>query len=109
MAPAEWIKMLKQTMAAALAVGAFGIGLLTIEARAADPGYCDRYARSAVAQFERNRQIPGCFHGADARWSPNFDAHFGWCVRAPFGAAEAEKASRTGRLRQCMFAANGHY
>ena len=101
--------MLKSTIAATLALGAFGIGMLTLEARAADPGYCDRYARSAVAQFERNRSIPGCFHGANARWSPNFDSHFGWCVRVPAGAAEEEKAVRTGRLRECMFAAYGRY
>jgi hypothetical protein len=92
--------MLKWMFAVAIAAGAFAIP--TIKAYAADPGYCERYARRAVAQYERNRSIPGCFHGANRQWHGNFDGHYGWCLRAPYGAVDREVAYRAMRLRGCM-------
>jgi hypothetical protein len=78
-------------------------------AHAADPGYCQHYASQAVWQYNRNRSIPGCFHGADGRWHANFDVHYGWCVTAPYEAVRAEDSYRGERLHECSFRAYGHY
>jgi hypothetical protein len=75
---------------------------------AADPGYCAHYASQAIWQFNRNRSIPGCFHGADGRWNANYDVHYGWCISAPYEAVRAEDAYRGERLHECSFRAYGH-
>jgi len=77
-------------------------------AHAADPGYCAHYASQAIWQFNRNRSIPGCFHGADGRWNANYDVHYGWCISAPYEAVRAEDAYRGERLHECSFRAYGH-
>ena len=91
--------MLKPALAVAVMLTAFGP--LAVPAHAADPGFCDAYARRAVAQYIRYQSIPGCFRGVNRRWQPNFGAHYGWCLRAPYGAARAESAWRSERLSGC--------
>jgi hypothetical protein len=91
--------MLKPALAAALTLTA--LGTFTGAAQAGDPGFCEGYARRAVAQYVRYRSIPGCFRGADRRWNPSFNGHYGWCLRAPYGAARSESAWRSERLRGC--------
>jgi hypothetical protein len=95
----EEIDMLKAALAAALALTA--LGTFTVTAQAGDPGFCEGYARRAVAQYVRYRSIPGCFRGANRRWNPSFNGHYGWCLRAPYGAARIETAWRSERLRGC--------
>jgi len=68
---------------------------------AAPPGFCADYARNAVHEVEVNMTIPGCFKGFDARWNRNFDHHYGWCLGAPFEAANAERDYRRARLAEC--------
>jgi hypothetical protein len=91
--------MLKSVLALALVAGS--LVLPTVQAQAADPGFCEAYARRAVAQYVRYRSIPGCFRGANRRWQANFDAHYAWCLRAPYGAARVETAWRSERLSGC--------
>jgi hypothetical protein len=91
--------MPKSVLALALVAGS--LALPTVQAQAADPGFCEAYARRAVAQYVRYRSIPGCFRGANRRWQPNFGAHYAWCLRAPYGAARVETAWRSERLSGC--------
>jgi hypothetical protein len=91
--------MLKPALAVALALTA--LGPFTATAQAADPGFCDGYARQAVAQYVRYRSIPGCFRGANRRWNPSYGTHYAWCLRAPYGAARVESAWRRERLSGC--------
>lgn len=68
---------------------------------AADPGYCQDYARRAVAQYQTNKSIPGCFHGVSRRWHGDYALHFGWCVTARPATARAEDAYREARVDAC--------
>ena len=92
----------------AVAVTLIAISTPTIQAHAADAGYCAHYADQAVWQFNRNRSIPGCFHGADGHWHPDRAAHYGWCLTAPYEAVRAEDSYRGARLHECSFKAYGH-
>jgi hypothetical protein len=91
--------MLRLAFAAAVALTA--LGSFTMTAQAADPGFCDAYARRAVAQYIRYSSIPGCFRGANRRWQPSYGAHYGWCLRVSYGAARSESAWRSARLSGC--------
>jgi hypothetical protein len=91
--------MLKSAIAASAAIVA--LTTLGIDAKAASPGFCAEYARSAVAQFYANQRIPGCFQGANLRWHPNYDQHYGWCLGASYGAAEHERGLRHETLEFC--------
>ena len=93
-------------LAAVLVSGSIVI-LAADMARAADAAFCQAYATQAVAQFNQNLSIPGCFKGADGRWHNRFDVHYGWCVGAPEAAVRAEGTYRAARLRDCEDRAYG--
>jgi hypothetical protein len=69
------------------------------QAQAADPAFCQEYARRAVAQFER-AAAQGCPVGGP-RWTPDFNVHFGWCLTQPPWSAEREAHIRHERLEHC--------
>jgi hypothetical protein len=92
----------------ALAAAAIGTLCLGAPAIAAPPAYCQHYAQQAVWQFHRNQSIPGCFHGANAVWSPDWAHHYDWCLGAPIEQARAGDTQRGDRLHQCSFEAYGH-
>jgi hypothetical protein len=75
--------------------------VLPLAAQAAPPGFCRDYAAAAVRQVELARAIPACNRGAGPRWTTDFKVHFDWCLGAPPGAVEAERAARTNWLRHC--------
>jgi len=77
--------------------------------QAANPGYCHHYADLAVFQFEKNQSIPGCFHGANLRWNPNWDGHYAWCLTADYDAARTEDDLPRARLHACNMDAYGHW
>jgi hypothetical protein len=79
------------------ALVAFGAG----PARAMDPGFCDHYARHAVAQFRWAADTPGCRLDNPGRWHADFRVHFDWCLSAPFGAPQNEEAIRGEHLHHC--------
>jgi len=71
-------------------------------AQAADPGFCRNYAHAAVEQFERAMSNPFCASRVGGpRWSPNYEAHFGWCVAAPPGNVQHEWDARSRMLFRC--------
>ena len=70
-------------------------------ARAAGPGFCADYSRAAVRQFELARSLPGCLGGGSARWNPDSQIHYGWCLNVPPGAAVSEREIRTRTIANC--------
>src|SRR5579875_1209329 len=70
-------------------------------AEAAPPGYCHHYADLAVWQFHR-AMAGGCIDGPNLRWQANWNAHYSWCLGAPYGAARHEDDLRGGRLHACF-------
>jgi hypothetical protein len=65
-------------------------------AYAENDGFCKDYAKVAVGQAEGARN-KGCWKTINenkARWSANYDNHYGWCRSASHDAAEAERAAR---------------
>ncbi len=95
------------TLAASIAAAATAAPASNV--RAAGLDYCVRYATQAVAQFNRNRAIPGCFKGADqVTWHGDFDRHYAWCVAQTEEKAREAIAYRDGRLRGCSMRAYGH-
>ena len=69
---------------------------------AADPGFCEDYARQAVHQAERARELPYCRHGAHGpRWSLDYREHYEWCRSVHYRAAEAERDARHEHLEAC--------
>jgi len=81
-----------------------GISLTVIasNAFAADPGFCANYSTAAVRQVEAARQNPACRPGLFGdRWSPDYRVHYGWCITAPYRAAEEEREIRKRYLQSC--------
>ncbi len=88
--------MLKPVIAAGLLAAATNV------ACAAPPEFCASYAAAAVRQAEVAHRVPPCAPGAiGTRWSVQYGVHYGWCITAPFAAADRERAIRTRYLRSC--------
>ena len=85
----------------ALALSVFVVSGLT-GARAADPGFCGRYARAALNQVRDALVNPRCANGLQgSRWSTDFAVHYEWCLSASPGAAGNERDTRAQYLRSC--------
>jgi hypothetical protein len=71
-------------------------------ARAADPGFCRQYARSALDQVRAGLSDPAC-GGAlkGSRWSSDFAVHYEWCLGVSLRAAGDERDFRTHHLKSC--------
>ena len=68
---------------------------------AAPPEFCREYAAAAVRQVEAAKSTPTCDRGRGARWTVDYRVHFEWCLGAPPGVVEAERAARTNWIRSC--------
>lgn len=66
-----------------------------------DARRCDIYASIAVAQNEANRRN-FCRMPAEARWSSEFDGHYGWCMNVPKAQSDAETVARQNLLGRCV-------
>lgn len=65
---------------------------------------CDAYARSAVEDFRTMQRFAQCLIRNDARWQPNYQAHYGWCSANRAQRPEwiqAEARARTAHLIKC--------
>jgi hypothetical protein len=70
-------------------------------AHAAPPPFCHDYATAAIRQVQLARSNPACDRGTGARWTSDYRVHYDWCLGAPMGAVEAERAARTNWIRRC--------
>lgn len=93
---------------AAIFAAAAVVAVPVTAVRAADPAYCAHYASQAVWQYNRNRSIPGCFHGTDGTWHADYQRHYGWCVTADLAAARDADSYRGDKLHECSMRAYGH-
>lgn len=65
---------------------------------------CDAYARSAVEDFRTMQRFAQCLIRNNARWQPNYQAHYGWCIANRAQRPEwiqAEARARTDHLIKC--------
>jgi hypothetical protein len=85
-----------------LCLAAAAFAALTGGALAGDPRFCENYSTAAVRQAAVAHRTPTCAPGAiGTRWTENYRVHYSWCITAPYGAAETERAMRTRYLRNC--------
>ena len=85
-----------------VAVAAILGAAATPAAKAADPGFCQDYAATAIRQFNAAFAVPRCRAGMNGpRWSPEFHVHYDWCLGAPYNAAVGERAARANYIYAC--------
>jgi beta-lactam-binding protein with PASTA domain len=65
-----------------------------------DASRCEHYARTAVAQFQQNLANQCGFTGA--RWSSDYQGHYGWCLTNSQAGAASETQARTEGLNRCI-------
>ena len=76
--------------------------LAPLAAQAADRAFCAGYTDAALNQVHIALSSPNCAAGArGARWAPERQVHFDWCLTQPPAAADAERHARTEFLRGC--------
>jgi|SRR5579864_4246745 len=92
---------IKWTGLGVIALGMIGT-MMPGATRAADPGFCQDYARSAMNEIQRAHQIPNCAYRLNGgRWNFNYNAHFNWCIGVPYDLAEHERYERRQFLERC--------
>ncbi len=85
-----------------IAAAATGVGLMgTSLAHAAPPGFCERYAESAVRQNERNHRWDCGYAGL--RWHGWEKAHYKWCRNVSKGVAREGRRHRRWMLERCRW------
>lgn len=65
-------------------------------------GSCDDYAKLAIAQYNENKAIPGCFKGDSGGWHADYSRHYGWCMTATTAATFTETSHRIAGLQRCQ-------
>lgn len=91
----------KLTSACFIAVAA----LLTVTALAKTPqskeSECKHYAHDAVYDYRVMVDHVKCRVADSARWQPNYENHYKWCMEVPVASRDAEKKARDAHLRHC--------
>jgi hypothetical protein len=73
-------------------------------ARAADPEFCQDYARSAVEQAHRAEHHRSCQYLLERpQFSLDFRRHYDWCLNAHHHEADEERGRRHEALEHCEF------
>ena len=76
--------------------------LVPAMARAADPGFCNDYARVAVDQARFARSMPWCAPGAyGPHWTMDYRVHYDWCLGARYRDAQGEREARHAYVESC--------
>ena len=68
---------------------------------AAPPSRCKTYANDAVAHYKNMRNKAKCRVADNARWQPNYNNHYGWCLKAPAAWIDSEHGARVLHLSRC--------
>ena len=69
------------------------------DAQAADAAACDQYAKSAVAQAQKNLQNKCGYTGPV--WVTDYNAHYNWCLLVPNQMANDGRTGRDADLAKC--------
>jgi hypothetical protein len=87
--------------AASLSIAALTV-LTPVPTEAAPSNFCHDYAVAAINQLRAALANPGCVAGVrGARWTPDQNVHFQWCLTQPVPMVESERGARTAFLRAC--------
>ena len=62
---------------------------------------CARYAKRALVQYRVMTEQRKCRVKPDARWQPNYQNHYDWCVSARAGWPRSEEKARDDHLSKC--------
>jgi hypothetical protein len=73
----------------------------TSSAYAASKGACAQYARRAIEQYQQTTKDRKCRIKGDARWQPNYQNHYNWCLTAPTAWLRSEEKARDDHLYGC--------
>lgn len=71
-------------------------------ARAADPGFCEDYARAAMRQIDVASR--SCAYPPDlnsSRWLGGYRRHYDWCLGVSYRQAGEEREARRAILDRC--------
>lgn len=80
----------------------FLLGALpSIELMAASETACRAYANRAVQQYQIANTHANCHHNMNARWQPNYQNHYGWCLNAQTSWLQSEQKIRDNFLAKC--------
>jgi hypothetical protein len=96
------------TMSARVSMAVAGMGLLALgsaaPAQAAEPYFCQNYARTAVSQVHQAERRPRCTYllSEGQRWSFEYRVHYDWCLGANRGQAISERDARWNALGRCQ-------
>jgi len=83
-----------------IAILAVGCSISAMQASAGGHGYCERYARHALEQFEVAKG-EGCPNLNYPVWSMDFNHHYNWCREAPEAQVSKGEEQRLDVLRKC--------
>ena len=90
--------MIKNFWSFAISAGVF-VGA-AMPSFAADPGFCDQYAKLAIHEAQVMSSL-SCFRGFDRRWNLNYQQHYQWCLNVDYGTANGERDYRRMRIAEC--------
>jgi hypothetical protein len=68
---------------------------------AASEKACRYYADRAIQQYQIMTTHSKCRINMDARWQPNHQNHYGWCLEAPTAWLRSEEKARDDHLYRC--------
>jgi hypothetical protein len=97
MTPRDSISLLR----AITIVLSMSIACFTLPAHATSKEACQRYARRAIDQYQIMNNRPKCRIKMNARWQPNYQNHYGWCLSAPVAWLNSEEKTRDDHLYRC--------
>ena len=84
----------------ALLLSAFALVLLNPAAHAANPQFCDAYAKTAFKAAKENNQFNCGFQGP--RWLLDLNGHRLWCSIVPEATAQGETNARQAEMSGCV-------
>jgi hypothetical protein len=94
-------------------IGVIGLVAATVQlaalssAPAMEPAYCEKYARTAVAQTHAAQENK-CFTLSSRRWHLDRGKHYDWCLTATLQQVRRDWNGRTARLNRCTGGCPGH-
>jgi hypothetical protein len=84
-----------------IALAVVGVVAQTNIVSAADHAFCVRYADGAVAQYRELTKLKCADPNKPARWSENWQGHYGWCRSARESSSNSETRARADAISEC--------